>query len=128
MPVLSLSSLLWTKEIEAQNGCTTCTWLVNWKREPGFDSSLSGSGPTLGHYATLFPFFFLLVLLLPFPTPCCDSVSVPVVTPGLSNLFMRLLPQQDTEHSESWSGLLSTKTYVSLCTSSAPGLCEIRAI
>lgn len=117
MPVLSLPSLLW-------RGNPGSEWLHDLylarKLEEGTKiwTSPSGSGPTLGHYAILFPIFIYLFIFSSssLSKPCCYSASVPVVTLDLSNLFMCLLPQQDTGHWESWSELLSTKIYVSLCT------------
>lgn len=55
---------------------------------------------------------------------CCDSASVSVVTPGIHDLLMCLLPQQGSEHGESWSELLSMKI-LWLCTRCAPGLCGL---
>lgn len=44
IPVLWLPSLWQRKEIETQYGCTTCTWLLRGKREPGLDPSQSDCG------------------------------------------------------------------------------------
>lgn len=75
-------------------------------REPGFDLIPSTWDPTFGHFPTLSRFLSSFSSFS--SNSYCDSVSVPVLTSCLNDLLMCLPFQQDSDHLEDWSELLST--------------------